>query len=106
MTEYRVRRPLKRPPSHPGELMREVLVEHLHLPLAQAARRMGVTRTALYAVLGGKHGLTAEMALRYGKLIGAPVDAYLSMQTNYDLWHAEQRLADSLKKIATVKQAA
>ncbi len=86
--------------------MREILVEHLRIPLAEAARRMGVTRTALYAVLGGKHGLTAEMALRYGKLIGAPVEAYLSMQTNYDLWQAQQRLAASLKKIATVKQAA
>jgi len=106
MIEHRVRRPLKRPPSHPGELMREILVEHLRMPLAEAARRMGVTRTGLYAVLGGKHGLTAEMALRYGKLIGAPVEAYLSMQTNYDLWRAEQKLAASLKKIETVKRAA
>ncbi len=106
MTEYRAKRPLKRPPTHPGELMREILVEHVRLPLAEAARRMGVTRTALYAVLDGRHGLTADMALRYGKLIGSPIETYLAMQTNHDLWRAGQKLAASLAKIATVKRAA
>ncbi|MGE5271573.1 MAG: hypothetical protein ACM3JG_18080 [Thiohalocapsa sp.] len=51
--ELPVSRPLKRPPTHPGELMREILEEHLKLPIAEAAWRMEVSRPALYAVLNG-----------------------------------------------------
>src|SRR4051794_39243815 len=63
--DYPVRRPLRRSPTHPGELMREILTEHLRLPIAEAARRMKVSRPSLYAVLNGEGAVTAEMALRF-----------------------------------------
>jgi antitoxin HigA-1 len=106
MREYKVRRPLKAPPPHPGSLMREILAEHLGLPLAVAARRMGTSRGALYGVLDGKASLTPDMALRFGKLTGTPIEVFLRMQTAHDLWHAERRLTTSLKKIETAKRAA
>ncbi len=93
MAEYPVRRPMRRPPSHPGELMREILTEHLKLPIAEAARRMRVSRPSLYAVLKAEGALTAEMALRFGRLTGGAPELYLQMQDRYDLWQAERRLA-------------
>lgn len=99
MREYAVRRPLGRPPTHPGALMREILTEHLKLPIAQAARRMRITRPSLYAVLNGKGSVTADMALRFGRLVGGAPELYLRMQDNYDLWHARQRLGDTLARI-------
>jgi antitoxin HigA-1 len=106
MTEYPAG-PLKRPPTHPGELMREILVEHLDIPIAEAARRMGVSRQSLYDVLRGKGGVTAEMALRFGRLVGAAPDLYLHMQEGYDLWHAARKLKKELARIkpATPKAA-
>jgi antitoxin HigA-1 len=98
MTEVAARRP-RRPPTHPGELMREILDEHLRLPIAEAARRMGVSRTAFYAVLGGDSAVTADMALRFGRLVNAAPELYLRMQSNYDLWHARERLRDALPGI-------
>jgi hypothetical protein len=40
--EYRVRRPLQRAPLHPGELMREILEEHVKMTITEAARRMKI----------------------------------------------------------------
>jgi addiction module HigA family antidote len=91
--------PLKRPPTHPGELMREALVEHLKIPIADAARRMGISRPALYAVLTGKGGVTAEMALRFSRLGGGTPDLLLRMQNSRDLWDAEHKLRKELARI-------
>jgi len=99
MSELSVTRPLARAPSHPGELMREILDGHVKLPIAEAARRMKVSRPSLYAVLNGSSAVTADMALRFGRLTGGAADLYLQMQTQRDLWLAEQRLRDTLVEI-------
>jgi addiction module HigA family antidote len=95
MTELAARRP----PTHPGALMREILDEHLRVPIAEAARRIGVSRPALYAVLRGEGAVTADMALRFGRLVGGAPELYLRMQDNHDLWHARERLRDTLARI-------
>ena len=89
--EYPVRRPLKRPAVHPGVLMREILEDHLKLAIAEAARRMGVSRPALYAVLNGTAAVTAEMALRFARRPAAHPSS-IQHQTGYDLEAARQRL--------------
>jgi addiction module HigA family antidote len=99
MSESNVRRPLDRPPTHPGELMREILDEHVKLPIAAAARRMKVSRPSLYAVLNGNGAVTADMALRFGRLTGGAPELYVQMQAQRDLWLAEQRLHDALLEI-------
>src|ERR1700733_13263546 len=99
MSELNVRRPLDRPPTHPGELMREILNEHVKLPIAAAARRMKESRPSLYAGLNGNGAVTADMALRFGRLTGGAPELYVQMQAQRDLWLAEQRLHDALLEI-------
>jgi addiction module HigA family antidote len=94
--EYPVRRPLKRPAVHPGALMREILEDHAKLTISEAARRMGVSRPALYAVLNGNAAVTAEMALRFARLTGGAPELYLNMQTSYDLQAARDRLKETV----------
>lgn len=106
MAEYKVRRPLKHCPSHPGALMREILDEHVKVPIAEAARRMRISRQSLYDVLNARNAVTAEMALRFARLVGGPPELYLHMQEGYDLWHAQRRLATVLKRIEPVEPAA
>jgi antitoxin HigA-1 len=43
MDEYTVQRPLKRPPIHPGEVVREDVLPALGLSVSEAARRLGVS---------------------------------------------------------------
>jgi antitoxin HigA-1 len=97
--ELPVRRPINREPTHPGELMREILDEHAKMPIAEAARRMEISRPALYAVLNGESAVTPDMALRFARLTGGTPDLYVNMQTNRDLWLAAHRLNAALDRI-------
>jgi len=105
MEEYSVKRPLKRPPIHPGEIMREDVLPSLGLSVSEAARRIGVSRQQLHRILACTHPITIEMALRIGKFAGNGPGLWLRMQQAYDLWHAEQRMKAELSKIETVASA-
>lgn len=106
MTEYSVKRPLKRPPVHPGEILREDVLKNLNLSVSEAARRLGISRQQLHRILACKHPISTEMALRIGKFAGNGAGLWLRMQQAYDLWHAEHRMMDELSKIETVEQEA
>lgn len=101
MTELPVRA-RTRAPTHPGELMREIIEEHVELSVTEAARRMGVSRQALHAVLRGRTAVSADMALRFAQLVNGQAELFLRMQENLDLWEARQRLGARLSKIAPV----
>ena len=89
----------QRPPTHPGELLREDVLPALGLSVTEAARQLRVTRQTLHRVLSGKSGVSAEMAVRLGKFCGNGPGLWLRMQQGYDLWHAERRLSRELEKI-------
>lgn len=75
-------------PPHPGEVLREWLPETMTVTEAAAALR--VSRVTLSKILNGKAGVTADMALRLAKWLGTSPDLWLGLQTQYDLWMAEQ----------------
>ena len=102
MTEYSAKRPLKRPPVHPGEILREDVLPRLNISVSEAARRLGVSRQQLHRILAGTHPITTEMALRIGKFAGNGPGIWLRMQQAHDLWHAESRLSEALSRIETV----
>jgi addiction module HigA family antidote len=91
----------RRSPTHPGVLLREVVLPAMRVSVAQAAREMGVSRQQLYKILAGDRAVTAEMATRLGKYCGNGPELWLNMQSAYDLWHARQALADALEEIPT-----
>jgi addiction module HigA family antidote len=101
MTELAVRNQT-RVPTHPGELMREIIEEHANLSVTDAARRMGVSRQALHAVLRGSSAVSADMALRFARLVGGEPELYLRTQENRDLWAARQRLGARLSRIEPI----
>jgi addiction module HigA family antidote len=89
----------RRPPTHPGEILREDVLPALNLSVSEAARQLRVTRQTLHRVLSGTSGISPEMAVRLGKFCGNGPGLWLRMQQSYDLWHAEERLRDELEKI-------
>jgi addiction module HigA family antidote len=102
MGEILAKRPLKRPPTHPGEILREDVLKGLGLSVSEAARRLGVSRQQLHRILAGTHPITTEMALRIGKFAGNGPGLWLRMQQNYDLWHTTEKISVELSKIQTV----
>ena len=106
MGEYAVRRPLKRPPIHPGEILREDVLPSLGISVSEAARRLGISRQQLHRILACTHPITPTMALRIGKFVGNGPSLWLRMQQNYDLWHAEQQMKEELSRIKPVTKSA
>ena len=94
-----IRAKIRRPPTHPGEVLREDVLPALHLSVSEAARQLRVTRQTLHRVLAGKAGVSPEMAVRLGKFCGNGPGIWLRMQQSFDLWHAEKRLRHELEKI-------
>ena len=76
-------------PAHPGEVLREYLPPGMNV--AEAARRLGVTRQALSALLNGRSDMSVEMALRLESALGIEADFWLRMQLQSDLWSARQK---------------
>lgn len=97
--EFPVRGRPKRMPTHPGEILREDVLPALDLSVSEAARQLRITRQTLHRVLSGKAGISPEMAVRLGKFCGNGAGLWLRLQQSYDLWHAEERLSEELKKI-------
>jgi antitoxin HigA-1 len=90
---------------HPGEVLREDVLPAINKPKAEIARLLGTTRTTLYAIMNGEQALTAEMALKIGKLTGTMPEMWLNLQQAYDLQVGEARLAEELEKIPTLEAA-
>ncbi len=90
-------------PIHPGEMLREIVLPALAKPKSEIARLLGVSRQTLYDVLNEKQPITANLALRIGKLVGDGPEVWLTMQQNYDLALAERALAKELKAIPTLQ---
>lgn len=70
-------------PSHPGEFIREEVLEELKLSVTRAAEILKVRRATLSDLLNEKAGLSPEMALRVEKAFGLSMDTLLRMQA----WH-------------------
>jgi len=88
-----------RPPTHPGEVLREDVLPALRLSVTAVARQLGVSRQTLHGILAEKHPVTPVMALRLGRFCGNGPEVWLRMQAAYDLWEAQQHLGRELEKI-------
>lgn len=59
-----------------------------------AAARMGIPLNRLNEIVRGKRGISADTALRLGKLFRMSPEFWMALQADWDLWHA----ADALRK--------
>lgn len=89
-------------PTHPGEFLREDVLPALGIPKTEIAKRLGISRAMLYAILDERSPVTPAMALRLGKLLGTTPESWLNMQRDYDLRLLEQEMSDELNEIDPV----
>jgi len=85
-------------PPHPGAVLKEYLP--VDVSVTTAAKKLGVSRQAFSAILNGRSGITADMALRLSKGLGTSADLWLGMQMQFDLWQARQRAPQGVQKLA------
>ena len=85
-------------PPHPGEVLRQYLPDTM--TLIEVATRLGVTRQALSAVLNGRSGVSAEMAVRLSKALDTSADLWLGLQMQYDLWQVMNKPMLRVQRLA------
>jgi len=98
------RLPAKRPPTHPGEMLREEFLVPLEMTQTELANRIGVSYPRVNEIVNEKRGITPDTALRLSRLFGTSPEFWLNGQQNWDLWHAmrgpEARDIDRIEPIA------
>ncbi|MGA8618954.1 MAG: HigA family addiction module antitoxin, partial [Candidatus Sulfotelmatobacter sp.] len=61
------------------------------ITVAEASRRLGVTRAHLSRILNGRAGISASMSLRLSAALRTSPDFWLKMQIQHDLWQEQQK---------------
>lgn len=87
------KRDSKRRPTHPGAILREDVLPALGLTQTECAQRLGVSRLTVSELLHEKRGVSPDMALRLGRMLGNGPGVWLRMQQALDLWELESAKA-------------
>lgn len=89
-------------PPHPGEILREDVLPELGLKIAEVARRLHYSREMLSRILNGRAPVSPDLAVRLERAGISTARLWLSMQTAYDLWQAEQREQPPIERFSEV----
>ena len=100
--------PTHRPPTSPGEMVREFL-EDIGYSQAVAARALGIGTNRLNEVVNDKRGISADTALRFAAFFGTSAQFWLNVQGAWELWRELKRSADTygaIRQPRAVREAA
>ena len=93
-------------PAHPGEILKELVLDPLGLSVTQVAENLDISRKTLSKVINGRGAITPEMAVRLEMAFTDPsADHWLKLQNAYDLWWARQYKKEFNVRPFTVKVA-
>ncbi len=82
------RLPRARPPTHPGEMLREEFLKPLRVSQTAFAAHLGVSFHRLNEIVRRKRSITPDTALRLARVLGMSADFWMGLQQDWDLWHA------------------
>lgn len=91
--------PKYRAPTHPGEILDEDFLKPMGISQSRLAEHLHCKPGKVNEIIRGKRGITPEMALSLSDALGTSPEFWLNLQSNYDLWHAQQE-HESINKIA------
>ena len=93
-------------PTHPGEVLREDILPALGIAKTEVARRLGISRAMLYAILEEKAPVSPAMALRLAKLLNSSAEVWTNLQRDFDLRTLEPVMRSELDAIEPIDHAA
>ena len=93
---------MTRRPSHPGALIRNVILPETQLTVSELANRCGVARNTMSKVINARSDVTEDLAIRLSRVLGSTPQFWLSMQSKLNLWKLEQenkRVYDQIERL-------
>jgi len=85
--------PKHRPPTAPGEILLEEFLKPARITQGVLAEKMGVPIQRVNLLVNGRRAVTPETAILLARALKTTPELWMNLQTAYDLWHAERRLA-------------
>ena len=82
--------------EHPGIMLKEDFLDDMGIKPGTLAKAIGVDRTAIKKIIEGKRAITADTAMRLGRLFGMSPQTWMNLQAQYDLEIAEHELGDKI----------
>ncbi len=89
----------RRPPTTPGEILREEFLVPLGMTQKQLADHLGCDIKVINRIVNGRTSVTAEMALKLGAAFRTTPEFWLNAQKAVDLYRAARRLAELPKAL-------
>ena len=83
----------------PGEILLEEYLKPLGISQYALAKAIDVPPRRINEIVKGLRGITADTALRLAAFFGTSPESWINLQTQYDIVHTEDSLADTLAKI-------
>jgi addiction module HigA family antidote len=83
--------PKNRPPTHPGEILKEDYLLPLEMTQAALAHKMGVAEQTINLLVNGKRDITPKTALGLAEVFGTTPQFWMNLQANVDLWEERRR---------------
>lgn len=97
-------------PVHPGDVLREDFMKPLRLSAYAVAKAIGATPIAISQICRGRRSVSAEMALKLGRLFNVSPELWMGIQADYDLevarLESQKRIEKSVRPLAALKSAA
>ena len=78
-------------PLHPGEIVKDALLNETGLTVTSAAEKLGVERGTLSRLLNGHSGVSPEMAMRLSIFLSTSVELWMNIQRDYDIWQLKNQ---------------
>jgi antitoxin HigA-1 len=79
------------PAIPPGEMLLEEFLKPMGIGQVEAARRLEISLNRLNEIVLGKRGITADTALRLGRLLKTSPQFWMRLQADWDLHEAIER---------------
>lgn len=84
----------KRPPAHPGTILRVHYLEPLKMSITDLAKELKLSRKTVSKILNERGAVTTDVALRLSRAFDTTPELWLNLQRNYDLWHTANETTD------------
>lgn len=83
-------------PVHPGEILLHDFIEPMGLTRYKVAKFTSVPQRRIDEICAGNRAITADTAMRLGRLFGMSPQTWMNLQAQYDLEVAENELGDKI----------
>ena len=101
MPIYNKKRPVRRP-THPGLILKQMWLDELGLTQTDFAQALveasskkvkkSTMQTKLNELIHGKRAMSADFAVLIGKVLKTSPRMWMNLQTNLDIWEAQERV--------------